>query len=128
MEQDLKPHSCRIAQLVYNFLFKAYAKILLFFFITYIGFAAREVHPVYYGYTSYTGFNSGSNALAGAGTKLSLRFKFCSPGGILLHVTGDNERYFSMGVNDSGQLLVDFSDEEGVRVQVIKISIMLGQS
>ncbi len=71
---------------------------------------SSQLSSVYYGYTSYTEFQSEEgDALQGAGTQLSLRFRFCRVGGILLSATG-RESYFNVGVAESGQLLIEFSD------------------
>lgn len=69
---------------------------------------------VYYGYTRYTGFSDASVALGtGAGTSLSTRFRFCRVGGVLLEAVGTGGEYFSVGVTSDGQLLVEFSTEQG---------------
>ena len=75
---------------------------------------------VYYGYTSYTEFTSGSSILATAGSQLSLRFRFCSPGGLLLSASGsDEQQYFNVGIDRSGQLIVEFTINAD-KYQVIK--------
>lgn len=72
---------------------------------------------VYYGYTRYTGFSDGSSILeAGSGTNLSMRFRSCRVGGVLLEATGSSGEYFSVGITRNQQLLVEFRTQGGGRV------------
>ena len=77
---------------------------------------------MYYTYTGYSGFISASAQLAGARTRLSLRFSYCNGrGGVLLQAMTDpssNGGYFSVGITSMQQLLVEFTDGGGTLTRV----------
>ena len=90
----------------------------LYFTVLTTGSQASQ-ESVYYGFTGYTGFN-GSTVLEGAGMRLSIIFRFCNEGGLLLEATegGRGRGYFSLGITSNGQLLVEFSDGRVIQVRL----------